>query len=281
MLIKFGLEEISPLVFAGLCYLLAFLVLLPFLWRQSETNEGVFRVPSSVKRLTWGDWGRLVLLGMMYYAVTQGSQFVALAHAPAVTVTLILNFTVVFVALIGIFILGERPNGGQWLGIIIALAGAVVYFYPFGLEEAQWIGVVAALVTMLANAVSSVLGRYVNRANAIKPLTVTVISMGVGALIMLAAGVILEGIPTLSGQSWVVIAWLAVVHTAAAFTLWNHTLRTLPAVESAVINNTMTVQIAVLALLFLGETISGRELLGLATVVVGTLLVQIGRREGV
>jgi drug/metabolite transporter (DMT)-like permease len=280
VLIKFGLGEISPLVFAGLRYMLAFLVLLPFLWRQPDANRSVFRVPSSVKALTRGDWGRLIVLGLVYYALTQGAQFVALAYAPAVAVTLILSFTAVFVALLGIFTLGERPNGGQWLGILLALVGVVVYFYPFGFAEAQFIGIVAAVVGMLANSVSALLGRYVNRGGVIRPLTVTVISMGVGALLMLVAGIYLEGMPLLQWQSWLLIVWLAVVNTAAAFTLWNHTLRTLPAMESTIINNTMTVQIAVLALIFLGETINGRELLGLAAVVVGTLLVQIWRGQG-
>lgn len=279
VLIKFGLEEMPPLVFAGLRYMLAFLVLLPFLWRTSEPKKSALRVPASVKALTRGDWGRLVVLGVVYYALTQGAQFVALAYAPAVSVTLILSFTAVFVALLGIFTLGERPNGGQWLGMLLALAGAMIYFYPFGLAEAQLIGIIAAVVGMLANSLSALLGRYVNRDGAIKPLTVTVISMGVGAMIMLVVGGVIEGIPALSWQSWLLIAWLAVVNTAIAFTLWNHTLRTLPAMESTVINNTMTVQIAILALLFLGETINGRELLGLAAVVVGTLLVQIWRQR--
>ena len=279
VLIKFGLGEIPPLVFAGLRYMLAFLVLLPFLWRLPDANKSAFRVPASVKALTRGDWGRLLLLGVVYYALTQGLQFVALAYAPAVSVTLILSFTAVFVAIIGIFTLGERPNGGQWLGMAIALVGAMIYFYPFGLLEAHLIGIVAAIVCMLANSVSALLGRYVNRGGAIKPLTVTVISMGVGALLMLVAGVFIEGMPALSWQNWLLIAWLAVVNTAVAFTLWNHTLRTLPAMESTVINNTMTVQIAILAVLFLGETLDARELLGLAAVVAGTLLVQVWRKR--
>ena len=279
MLIKFGLEDIPPLLFAGLRYMLAFLVLLPFLWRSPDANKSVFRVPSSVKALTRGDWGRLVLLGVVYYALTQGLQFVALAYAPAVSVTLILSFTAVFVAIFGIFTLGERPNGGQWLGMLLALVGAMIYFYPFGLLDAQLIGIVAAIVCMLANSVSALLGRYVNRVGTVKPLTVTVISMGIGAMLMLAAGVLMEGMPSLSWQSWLLILWLAVVNTAVAFTLWNHTLRTLPAMESTVINNTMTVQIAILAVLFLGETLDARELLGLAAVVAGTLLVQVWRRR--
>lgn len=280
VLIKFGLGAMPPLIFAGLRYMLAFLVLLPFLWRSPEANKSAFRVPASVKALTRGDWGRLVLLGVVYYALTQGLQFVALAYAPAVSVTLILSFTAVFVAIFGIFTLGERPNGGQWLGMVIALVGAMIYFYPFGLLEAQLIGIVAAVVCMLANSVSALLGRYVNRGGVIKPLTVTVISMGIGAMLMLAAGLLIEGLPILSWQSWLLIVWLAVVNTAVAFTLWNHIQRTLPAMESTVINNTMTVQIAILAVLFLGETLDARELLGLAAVVVGTLLVQVWRRRG-
>jgi drug/metabolite transporter (DMT)-like permease len=41
-----------------------------------------------------------------------------------------------------------------------------------------------------------------------------------------------------------IIGWLSVINTAFAFTLWNHTLRTLTAVESSVMNNTVLVQIA-------------------------------------
>jgi drug/metabolite transporter (DMT)-like permease len=285
VLIKFGLADIPPLLFAGLRYMLAFLVLLPFLWRKSDLaggreGAGKFHIPASVRALTRGDWERLIGLGVVYYALTQGAQFVALAYAPAVSVTLILSFTAVFVALLGIFTLGEKPNGGQWLGMILALFGAMLYFYPFGLAQAQFIGIVVAVVCMLANSVSAILGRYVNRGGAIKPLTVTVISMGIGAFLLLAAGIYVDGMPALSWQNWLLILWLAVVNTAVAFTLWNHTLRTLSAVESTVINNTMTVQIAILALLFLGETINGRELLGLAAVVAGTLLVQVwGRRK--
>lgn len=283
VLIKFGLEEIPPLTFAGLRYMLAFLVLLPFLW-QPQVGLGVegsrpSRLPPALTTLTKTDWLRLILLGIVFYAITQGAQFVALAYAPAVSVTLIWSFTAVAVAVLGIVTLGERPNGAQWAGMLLALAGAVLYFYPFGLAEAQFIGLLAALVGMLSNSVAAVLGRYVNRGGVLRPLTVTVISMGVGALILLAAGIISQGVPVLRWQSWAIIVWLAVVNTAVAFTLWNHTLRTLSAMESTVINNTMTVQIAILAVLFLGETLDGRELLGLTAVVAGTLIVQVRRSK--
>ena len=78
-------------------------------------------------------------------------------------------------------------------------------------------------------------------------------------------------------QQWLLVAWLAVVNTALAFTLWNHTLRTLTAVESSVINNTMLPQIAILAWVFLDEPLNLRQIIGISLVGVGTLVVQLRR----
>ena len=63
------------------------------------------------------------------------------------------------------------------------------------------------------------------------------------------------------------------VNTALAFTLWNSSLRILSATESSIINNTMLVQIAVLAWLFLGERLSWGDVVGLILAAIGALLV--------
>ena len=89
----------------------------------------------------------------------------------------------------------------------------------------------------------------------------------------------LEGFPTISTRGWLIIAWLAVVNTALAFTLWNHSLVTLSATESSLINNTMLVQIALLAWLFLGETPTARQILGMAAALIGVVLVNLPKRK--
>jgi drug/metabolite transporter (DMT)-like permease len=99
--------------------------------------------------------------------------------------------------------------------------------------------------------------------------------MAVGALVLLAVGVALEGWPRPNLTGWLIVGWLAVVNTAFAFTLWNHTLRTLTAVESSVVNNTMTVQIAVLAIVFLGEQLAPLQLIGLFLAAAGAAAVQV------
>jgi drug/metabolite transporter (DMT)-like permease len=57
--------------------------------------------------------------------------------------------------------------------------------------------------------------------------------------------------------------------------LWNKTLQILSAVESSIINNTMLIQIAVLAWIFLGEEITVYGLVGLAFAAGGIFLVNL------
>jgi len=265
--VKIGLHDIPPITFAGLRYFLAFLCLLVVLLFNSSKRE--------VQTLAPRAWLQLILLGIFFYAGTQGAIFVALAYLPAVTVNLLWSFSSVIIALFGALWLAERPTGFQWSGIILAVTGAVIYFYPVIITKNQYVGVIVALVGILANAISSIMGRNINRSEKHSPLVVTVISMGIGSLVLLIAGILLEKAPVITLQSGLIILWLALVNTAFAFTLWNHTLRTLTAMESSIINGTMLIWIAIFAVTLLGENITGKELIGLAVTGIGTLIVQL------
>ena len=102
---------------------------------------------------------------------------------------------------------------------------------------------------------------------------VTEVSMAVGAASLLVVGLATEGLPDVPLRLAAIIAWLAVVNTAAAFTWWNVCLRGLPATEMAAINTTMAVQIPLLGWIVFGEALGWRECLGLAIVVAAVLLV--------
>ena len=274
VLIKRTLDEIPPLTFAGLRYTLAFLILLPGLWKYK----------AEVRALSAKEWLLLATLGVVFYTMTQGGQFLTLNHLEAVSFSLLLNFTTLLVAVFGIIFLQEIPSRLQWAGIAVFILGVLTYFLPaFTTQgatnpEGRWIGFALAAATVSANALSSILGRKINRTGQISPLVVTVISMGIGATLLLGAGVLFQGLPPISGSTWAVVIWLAVVNTAFAFLIWNKSLQVLSAVESSIINNTMLIQIAVLAWLFLGERPSLYGLVGLALAVVGALLVNVKGR---
>jgi drug/metabolite transporter (DMT)-like permease len=270
VLIKWGLRDDLPaLTFAGLRYVLAALCLLPFVLRQPHL--------SALRAMPGRQWARLAVFGLLFITVTQGAQFLGLKYLPAVTVGLLLNFTPVVVALMGIALLAERPTIRQWLGVALYLTGIMVYFYPVMIPESEALGIIIVAMGVLFNAGSSIMGRHINREERTGPLVVTTISMGVGAAVLLLIGLLIEGVPTISPTNWVFIVWLAVVNTAFAFPLWNHTQRTLSAVESSIINSTMLAQIAILAWLFLGESLTPQDIAGMALVIAGTLVVQIRR----
>lgn len=132
---------------------------------------------------------------------------------------------------------------------------------------------------LIANASATVIGRNVNRSKNIHPIIITFISMGIGAAILIIIGLFTSGIPTISLKNWAYLFWLSFLNTAFAFTLWNHTMRSLTAMESSIINGTMLIQIAILAWVFLGESITLQEVCGMLIAAIGALLVQLKKND--
>ena len=262
ILIKNNIEDIPPLLFAGVRYMLASLILLP----------GLLKYKTALRQISRKEWITLFLFGLIYYTIAQGAQFITLKYMGAISFSLMLNFTTILVAIIGIFSLREVPTFIQWSGIAVFLVGVLLYFIPLQDEKFTAIGLSMALITMLANAIAGIQGRAINRTRKIPFYVVTTTSMTIGATLMLASGLLFEDLPSLSTSNWGALIWLAVVNTAFAFTVWSKTQQILTAVESSIINNTMLIQIAILAWIFLREPLNLQDVFGLALVAVGTLL---------
>jgi drug/metabolite transporter (DMT)-like permease len=267
VLIKIGLADIPPLTFAGLRYAIAAGVLMPFFLR----GGGI----SSARTLKKHEWLLLAVLGVLFYPLAQGAQYISLDHLPAVTTNLLLGLSPVVIALLAAVLIREAPSWIQWLGVIVALLGSFVYFYPPQFPADAMIGVVAALVGIGANSLSTIISRKLNRQQNLSALTVTAISMGIGGPLLLVAGIVTQGLPAINITGWLIILWLALVNTAFAFTLYNHTLRILTAAESSVMTNTMMIQVPILAVIFLGESLSVQQVIGLVIVATGTFIVQV------
>jgi drug/metabolite transporter (DMT)-like permease len=270
VLIRWGLDDegLTPVMFAALRYGLAAIVLVGFVIVRERHGRHRYEVSR-------GYIAKLVLLGIVMYTLTQGAMFVALDEQPAATTSLVLSLTPLIVAGGAAITLAEVPTRWQVSGAILVAVGALLYFG--GDLGATTAGMAAAITALVANAAASILGRGVNREARLPALYITTISMavGAGALVFIAIG--LEGIPTITLGGWLIIAWLAVVNTAFAFTLWNLSLQRLSAVESASINNTMLIQIALLAWVFLGEAPGALGLLGIGLVSLGVYVVQATR----
>ena len=262
ILTKFGLTDIQPLTLVGLRYLIASLVLLPIALSRGEHQ-----------RITGDAWCTLGVLGFLGYTVAQGLQCVGLSYLPAVTVTLILNFTPLTVMILNLLFTGEPPNRAQIAGMVLVLIGAVLFFSD-KLGEYTLTGVVITFISGLGWAGYMVAGRILFKERRVSPLGNTAFAMGFGAAIIVASAFLVEGLHSFPVSGWAIIIWLGVVNTAAAFFLWNHALETLDAFELSILQNTMLIQITILSMIFLGERLAFNKYLYMGLVFIGVYVVQ-------
>lgn len=199
-----------------------------------------------------------------------------LSYLPAVTVTFILSFTPVVVLLLGVVALKEYPTRLQMGGMFLVLFGAYLFFKdPFSSSNPT--GVLIILISGLGWACYLVFSRLLLTESDSRPLGTTAVAMGFGTVVLDIAALLFEGLPSVTGEGWMIILWLGLLNTAVAFFLWNHALKSLEAFEISILQNTMLVQIAVLAWIFLGEWLTTAKLRPMALVFVGALMVQLKR----
>jgi drug/metabolite transporter (DMT)-like permease len=268
ILVKMGLTQLAPLTLVSLRYLVAAVLLIPL---------AVVRGDGSLLKERSTMW-KIAVLGVSGYTMAQGLQCLGLFYLPAVSVTFILNFTPLIVLILGGVFLHEYPTRIQVAGMALVLGGACLFFQdPF--VESSPLGVAITLLSGLGWATYLVLSRRSVATMRRSLVGVTAFSMAFGTGWLGIGAYLVEGTPVVSPASWGIILWLGVINTALAFVLWNHALQRLEAFEISILQNTMLVQIAFLAWVFLGEPLTSMKGLSMLLVFVGVLLVQLTKRQ--
>lgn len=263
VLVKLALTEIGPLTTAGLRYFIAFLVLTPFLIHKRDS----FRM---VKPRTWLV---LVLIGLCAYTIGNGAFFWGLQYLPATTTSFLMSVNPVLILLAGIWWLKEVPTRIQVFGVVVCLAGSVLFFSN-GLKADELLGLLFTIVGVLGFSLFGILSRAVARERQVDTFTLTAVPMGFGGGILLLLAIIIEGVPHLSLRVGGILLWLALPNTAIAYMLYNHSLRNLTALEMTVMLNLSPLGTALLAWIILGERITLIQLVGMFVLIVGVVLVQ-------
>jgi len=254
---------LPPLIFAAYRYTLASLILIALAIFSDQK-----------KLLNRGNLLNLLALGILGYSVAQGFQYVGLFYLPTVTVTFILNFTPVMTLILGVAFIREYPTKLQLAGVIMTLLGACLFFLA-PITANALTGIAVTLLSGLGWSAYMVLSRRYLKANSANTFGLTAFSMGFGTLTLLTAALLKEGLYIASMNEWLIILWLSLINTALAFYLWNHALTRLKAFELSILQNTMLIQIAVLALLFLGEQLTYMKAVSIGMVFIGALIVTL------
>ncbi len=265
IVMKIGLEEIPPYFFAGLLQLLTFLILLIYTWVQGKKYS--FALSGADKYL-------MVLSGLVGSGAATLFIIVGLQYVTGATAGLIASTNIVFAVLMSNILLKERPHLEQYFGIGLLAAGVVVFMGNQVLGGTLF-GVGLLLLAEVAYAFHASVNRVIAKAHKKDvSLPVALVGSGVGAMILVPVGLLMDGMPQIIWDSRLLVGILAVALIFAFGALmWNSILDKLRVIEVCILSNTMIIQVAVLSVIFLHETLTSNNIVGGMMVLLGAVVV--------
>jgi len=266
--VKAALRYTGPFTIAGIRYFLAFLILVPWLFRSDPRPRVLLRKHGL----------RFALMGLTQYTIGNGALFFALRSIPATTGSLALCLIPIPVILLAYGRLKERPHLLQVFGISGAIGGGILFLAPGIAVSGSTIEWAALLVAIVSFSAYPVLGREVARNRTVNTLPLTAFPLGIGGGVLLIVAACVEGIPSMPLGTWAILLGLAIVNTLLAYLLFNHSLQRLQAVEANVMLNLSPIATALIAWGALGERLLPIQIAAMLLVVAGASLVQWRRR---
>jgi len=264
---KVALEEMGPAYLVLYRFVLASVVLIPF-------------VPRTRPQISRRDIGLLIVGALLMGPIMFLLQFEGLDLTTASSAALLVGTGPPMMALGGFLVDNERP--GRWTWIAIGLSAIGVGLLVGGPGEGRTLlGDGLVFISMIGAVVWTLLTRRIARRVGVVPATTILFSLG--TLILLPFAIALEGAPPihLSVGGWASVATLGVVCTAVTFWLWNWGLQRAEAAQAGVFGNLEPLVGAFLGVTLLGEQIGPLALIGGAFVITAAVLVSRGRPDAV
>ncbi|ALG69791.1 membrane protein [Azospirillum thiophilum] len=241
------------------------------LWMGSEPRQGR-RSPSSL-----ADYARLSLAGLCF-AGDLAVWHTSIRYTSVANATLLANFAPLFVAPAAWFLFKERITGRFVVGMLMALAGAVVLMgQSFQLSPDHLFGDALGLLTAVFYA-GYILSVGHLRAE-FSTATIMTWSGVITAVVLLPLG-LLDGEAMLPATvaGWLVLGGLALFSHAGGQSLIAYALAHLPASFSSVSLLLQPAAAAILAWILLDEPLGTLQAVGAAVILMGILLARRGSR---
>jgi drug/metabolite transporter (DMT)-like permease len=270
LVIQEGLDDLPPLTSAGVRFALAFAVMLFFAPRLAR-REGGGAPPARL-------W---ILVGTLNFAVSYAIVYVTETVLPSGLVAVLWAVFPLMAAVPGHFVLGERLGVRQISGLLLGFVGTCLLFgtdiTEFGAAEGELLGPIGAALLLLLSPLVSVVGQTCVKLWGTRTSSALLNrnAMGLGALLLLAAALVFERDAT---SRWTPaalgsIAYLAVVGTCLAFTLYHWLLRYADVTRLSVITYVTPVVALALGWAVRSEELTAGTLGSAGLVLVGVALV--------
>jgi drug/metabolite transporter (DMT)-like permease len=254
-LLRDSLRSIHPAELMALRFTIATIILLAAFPRR------VF--PLRKEALRSGSWIG-IFLATGYLAQVVGLATITASRSAFLTSTYIL-----FTPFLAIPLAGEIPRLGELIGVALGFVGLTLFSADagFSLHAGDLWTLACAASFGVQIVLTNVAGKKVD------PVALSVVQMAVGAIagwtIVLARG----GFHTPWSQvPWGTLIYLAVVATAVVIALQAWSLARMPPVRASMIFATEPIFAALFAVAFFGESMSTREIVGAAVILLGVLV---------
>ncbi len=217
--IKIGLHYSEPLRFAGIRFMLAGLLTVPFCYDLKNYFNYVKK-----------SWKFLLFIAFLQTALHYSLFYLGLIRVEGALAAIVVGSSPLFVAITSHFIMAnDKMSWAKALTIVAGVSGVtlVALGRSLGQENAnvQLLGVLLLLITNIAGSFNNIL--VAKEKNNIPPLVISSFSMFVGGLIIFLFSIPMEGVIDFvprPREYYVALAWLTFV-SAAGVSIWTKLLK--------------------------------------------------------
>ncbi len=256
-------DFVPPLALSFWRWSLALLILLPFAWPHLRRDADTLR----------SAWKTLLILGALGIGAFNALLYTGLQTTSAINGLLLQSLQPGLILLLGALLFGERTRVMQIAGIALSLVGALTIVAK---------GDLSALVALQFNRGDLVIGVAViiwslysvllRKRPQVHPLSFLAATVAIGVtaifpfyLAEIASGRLIESRP----ESWLAIAYVCIFPSLIAYLCFNRGVELLGSSAAGLYLNIMPVIGALLAALFLGESIRWFHFAGMASIGAG------------
>ena len=262
LFIKLGLEDLPPLTFAGIRFVISCAILFPLVWVRH------LALPK-----TRSDWFLVVGTGVMSFSLNYGLVFWAEQYITSGLAALLQAMLPAFgLILAHIHVPAERMTWVKIAGVVLGVFGVgVVFSNQLAISgRLALAGCVAMVLSAFFAAYSNVLVK--THGKNLNPAVLAAFQMLFGLVPLLLYGLAFEGNPLRlrwTPLALVCLMYLAVVGTVIAFLMYYWLIQNMDVTKTMLISLVTPVVAVILGMLVLDEQLSWRTLVGGAMIMAG------------
>ena len=272
LFIKIGLNDLPPLTFAGIRFVIAVIILLTIIWARRVS------FPTSSP-----EWRLLILTGILSFSLNYGLIFWGEQYVSSGLAALLQATIPVFGLIIAHFYLPqERITPARLAGVVLGVSGVgVVFSNQLSVAGGKaFAGSVAMVLSSFFVAYSNVLIKA--RATKLDPAIIAAAQMFFGLIPLLLIGIPLEGSPfqfRWTAMAVISLFYLAIVGSVVAFLLYYWLMQNMDVTKTMLIALVTPVVAVALGMIVLSEHLSWRTVIGGLMIMCGIGLIVATRTQ--